>query len=349
MGTAIVVLLSLSSVASAASALPPRVTTRGVHFVGADGDVVVLRGVNVSPTSPYRSLVVSLGANFVRMRILWAALEPRAGKIDPREMAALTTAVDYYAGRRINVELDLRGKPAPAWFGSTIGFFSRNRAASQAAYLGFVRAVVHRFDRNPYVVGYGVFNEPEPYSWCGVGYPLLDHHVLAWQAGIRRAIRTIDPYRAIFLNIRGGNYGLRTSFREAGFGLAHTVLDWHDFYNGRYGSGLDATDDNWLPSWPATHNQRTKPYQGTLTAQWQNLAIPWQRTHLLGIPMIVGEWGIRTDDTGRLTYDHQMQHLFDTHGLSWARWAMDRNILGLVHHHTLNDQGQWLQQALHAP
>jgi hypothetical protein len=65
--------------------------------------------------------------------------------------------------------------------------------------------------------------------------------------------------------------------------------------------------------------------------------------------MIVGEWGIRTDDANRMTYDAQMQRLFDAHGLSWARWAMDNHILGLLHHHALNDQGTWLQKALSAP
>jgi hypothetical protein len=349
-GAAIGALLVVSPVAGAAArALPPRVTTHGVHFVDPRGRAVVLRGVDVSPRFGKRSLVIEVGANFVRMRILWAELEPRAGAIDAQQMATVTSAVDYYTDHHINVELDLRGKPAPDWFGSTRGFFFRNRAASQTAFRGFVRAIVHRFDRNPYVVGYGIFNEPEPYSWCGVGYPLLDHRILAWQAGIRHAIRAIDPYRAIFVNVRGGNYGVRTSFRKAGFGLANTVLDWHDFYNGRFGSGLDATDDNWIPSWPATHNQRTRPYRGTVEAQWQNLAIPWKRTHLLGIPMIVGEWGIRTDDANRMTYDAQMQRLFDAHGLSWARWAMDNHILGLLHHHALNDQGPWLQKALSAP
>lgn len=197
--------------------------------------------------------------------------------------------------------------------------------------------------------GTASFNEPEPYSGCGFGYPLLDRRILAWQAGIRRAIRAIDPYRAIFVNIRGGNYGVPTSFRKAGFGLAHTVLDWHDFYNGRHGSGLDATDDNWISSWPATHNQRTVPYTGTRAAQWQNLAIPWKRTHLLGIPMMVGEWGVRRDDPNRLVYDRQMQRVFDAHGLSWARWAMDTHPLGLVRYGRLNDQGEWLQQALQTP
>jgi cellulase (glycosyl hydrolase family 5) len=344
-----IVALPFASPAAAASrALPPQVTTRGVHFVGAGGRSVILRGVDISPASPNRHLVVEVGANFVRMRILWATVEPQAGTIDSRELATIASAVDYYADHHIYVELDLRGKPAPLWFGSTVGFFYRNAAASQAAYLGFVRPFVRRFDRNPYVVGYGIFNEPEPYSWCGVGYPLLDRHILAWQAGIRRGIRAIDPYRAIFVNIRGGNYGVQTSFRKAGFGLAHTVLDWHDFYNGRYGSGLDATDDNWVPSWPETHNQRTTPYEGTRAAQWQNLAIPWERTHRLGIPMIVGEWGIRIDDANRMTYDRQMQRLFDAHGLSWARWSMDSHKLGLIHHGALNDQGQWLQQALRA-
>ena len=79
------------------------------------------------------------------------------------------------------------------------------------------------------------------------------------------------------------------------------MLDWHSFCNGSAGSGFDDHNDNWLPSWAATHNQRDTSYHGTQVNQWLNIAVPWKRTHLLGIPMIVGEWGVRQADVGRAT------------------------------------------------
>jgi hypothetical protein len=311
--------------------------------------VVVLRGVDISDRSAHLDRVVEVGANFVRLRVLWAHAQPSRGGLDARELGRLNRAVNYFSAHRINIELDLRGRPAPEWFGSTTNFFSKNRVASQHAYLGFVLGIVRRYDRNPYVVGYGIFNEPEPYSWNGGGFgtPLLDRRMLRWQATIRDAILATDPYRAVFLNVRGGNYGMHTCFSCAGFRLAHTVIDWHDFYNGCCGSGRDERDDNWIPNWAATHNQRSTHYHGTTANQWANLAIPWQRSHALGIPMIVGEWGVRNDDSHATVYDEQMEQLFDQHGISWARWDMDGNSpLGLVTNGRLNAEGTWLQGEL---
>jgi cellulase (glycosyl hydrolase family 5) len=351
-----VALLALSVTALAApaapalAATPPYVTTHGVNFVNRHGSPVILRGVDMSARAPLAGHVVDLGANFARLRVFWNRVEPGPGAFDAAELARIQATVDELARHRVFMELDLRGRPAPAWFGSTQNFFGANRRASQAAYLGFAAAVVRRFDTNPWVIGYGIFNEPGPYSWHGggLGSPRLSRRMLSWQAGIRDGILRIDPYRAVFLNVRGGNYGVRTCFSCAGFRLAHTVIDWHDFYNGLYGTGMDETADNWLPSWEETHNQRHTEYLGTIANQWANLAIPWARSRELGIPMIVGEWGVRNDDVNGLVYDEQMERLFDRHGLSWARWDMDGNsVLGLLDRHgALNAQGVWLQKEL---
>ena len=336
--------------ATALAATPPYVTTHGVQFVNRRGVPMILRGVDVSGRARYAGHIADVGANFARVRVFWDHVEPGPGTIDAAELTRVAATVDALGQSRVFVELDLRGRPAPAWFGSTQNFFGSNRAASQAAYLGFAAAVVRRFDTNPWVIGYGIFNEPEPYSWHGggLGSPRLSRRMLSWQAGIRDGILRIDPYRAVFVNVRGGNYGVRTCFSCAGFGLAHTVIDWHDFYNGSNGSGMDATADNWVPSWEETHNQRSTRYAGTIANQWANLAIPWRRTRELGIPMIVGEWGVRNDDVNALVYDEQMERLFDRHGMSWARWDMDGNSsLGLLDRRgALNAEGRWLQQEL---
>ena len=337
----------LAAAGTAAAATQPNITTRGVQFVDQRGRVVVLRGVNISDRSAHMRDVAAIGANFVRLRVLWAQVEPARGRFDAAELARLDTFVGYFTTHGIAVELDLRGRRVPDWFGSTRRFYGRNAPASQRAYLGFVRTIVARYDTNPFVMGYGIFNEPQPYHWSGFGSPRVDQRILSWQARIRDGILAVDPYRAVFLNIRGGNYGVASAcFRCAGFGLAHTVLDWHDYYNGCCGSGMDATADNWLPSWPETHNQRNHAYRGSISDQWLNLAIPWSRTRRLGVPMIVGEWGVRIDDAGRGIYDDQMWRILTRHGLSWARWDMDNGELGLVRHGALNDQGAWLRDHL---
>jgi len=342
--------LASSGSALASTAVRPAVTTSGVNFVDRAGRTIVLRGVDMSYHSALLARVTELHANCVRLRVLWAAVEPGRMRFDAAELRRLDRFVGHLAAHRVNVELDLRGKREPDWV-DTGAFFRRRRAPqSQAAYLGFVRTVVRRYEGNPRVIGFGIFNEPEPYTWNGVGAPRLDRRILRWQAGIRDAILAEDPYTAVFFNVRGGNYGVGTCFRCVGFKVAHTVLDWHDFYNGCCGSGLDATDDNWLPSWPATHNQRNTEYAGTRRNQWLNLAIPWRATHLLGIPMIVGEWGVRNDDVRNMAYNEQLETIMSRHGISWARWDLDCGPkFGLVSHGRLNDQGEWLASEILGP
>lgn len=77
-------------------------------------------------------------------------------------------------------------------------------------------------------------------------------------------------------------------------------------------------------------------HEGGTANQWANLAIPWQRSHALGIPMIVGEWGVRNDDDRATADDEQMEQLLNQHGISWARWDMDGNspLLGADHQRT---------------
>jgi hypothetical protein len=342
LGLAALVPLILSPPPAAAGPARPAVTTSGVHFVDRAGRIAILRGVDVSYQSSLADKVVELHANFARVRVLWVEIEPRRGQFDLSELRRLDTFVSYLTAHRVYVELDLRGRELPSWV-NLGGFHVRHAPAPQGAYLDFVRTIVKRYMGDPYVIGFGIFNEPRPALGGVEGSLRLDRQMLEWQAGIRDAILAIDPLTTVFFNVRGGALGAEACFRCAGFRLAHTALDWHDFYNGCCGSGLDATDDNWVPSWSATHNQLSTRYHGTAGNQWLNLAIPWRRTHLLGIPMIVGEWGVRNDDVRNHVYNEQMEEIFRRHGLSWARWDMDCvSTFGLVSHGRLNEQGQWL-------
>ncbi len=195
------------------------------------------------------------------------------------------------------------------------------------------------------MIGFGIFNEPAPAS-TPHGTLRIDQAMLRWQAVMRDAIAAQAPGRAIFLNVRGGNYGVNACFSCARFKLRNVVLDWHSFYNGCCGGGMDATADNWLPSWDRTHNQRAPAYTGSYAAQRANLMIPYRRTRALKIPMIVGEWGVHAVP-GWQTYDAQMGRLFTDLHLSFARWDMsDSSQFGLVTGTGLNSQGLWLQEWL---
>jgi aryl-phospho-beta-D-glucosidase BglC (GH1 family) len=327
-----------------AQSVAPAITARGVQFVNAEGQPVVLRGVDVGYQSRYYTRVADFGANFARIRVLWSKIEPKRDVFNEPELARLDQVVQALNSQQIAVELDLRGSPAPAWFDPK-GFWRVNAAASHAAYKPFVKEIVQRYDQYPYVIGFGIYNEPHPFTPIGLGTHKLSQTMLTWQATIRDQIRKLDPSRLVFFEVRGGNYGIKhADFKAAGFGLSHVVYDWHSFYNGAFGSGFDKVNENWIPSWPETHNQRSTVYEGTQQSQWLNFDIAWKRTHLMGIPMIVGEWGVRDDDAGRDVYDQQMGAIFDKTGVSFARWAIDSSKMGLMKGHDMNDQGQWLAQ-----
>ncbi|MGN6379080.1 MAG: cellulase family glycosylhydrolase [Gaiellales bacterium] len=343
---ACIAMLHVPAALASGGPTPPAITTRGVGFVTAAGTPVVLRGVNMSYHSSWMTMVSRLGANFVRLRVLWSDVEPAPGLFDQAELAQLDTFVQYFNAHHVAVELDLRGDPVPAWFGSVVGFWKTHAEQSQAAYEPFVKTIVQRYDSYPYVVGFGIFNEPHPFR-ASYGTHNLDQTILRWQATIRNQVLALDPYTRVFFSVRGGNLGVKyANFKRAGFSLKHTVLDWHDFYNGQWGSGFDQQNDRWVPSWPLTHNQETTRYLGTQVNQWLNIAIPWKRIHHSMIPMIVGEWGVKAADPNRSVYDSQMAAIFAKTHLSWARWDLDNHELGLVSHGVLNDQGVWLQQLL---
>jgi Cellulase (glycosyl hydrolase family 5) len=167
-----------------------------------------------------------------------------------------------------------------------------------------------------------------------------------------RAIRAIDPSRAIFFMLAGGgDLGMSGVDLSPFGGLQHVVLDLHDYYNGSTGSGVSADGESWLPSWTLTHNQNDLAYRGTEAALEQNLRLIYERTQLLGIPLVVGEWGVQTADSGASTYQTQMFDLLSRYGVSWARWTLSQTDSMSIAHTTdwgLNPLGQQIAQAIAA-
>jgi hypothetical protein len=77
-----------------------------------------------------------------------------------------------------------------------------------------------------------------------------------------------------------------------------------------------------VPSWDATHNQNFLDYHGTEDALVRNLESAVNRTRRLGIPLVVGEWGAQTADSGVIDFQHHLLSVMTRYGLSWARWNL---------------------------
>ena len=344
------------------SLIAPWVTTQGPRFVDGHGQPIVLRGFDVAVANPpvYQT-APALGANFVRIYVSWSQVEPTAptggGRVhhwDEGLLARLDQEVRYFRSAHINVLIDFhqfhwspwyarteckpgaqvcKASGVPAWFyqgryGQDQGSESRAKAAfwtsesraSLADYGAFAEMMARRYGHFPNVLGYEVFNEPHTGSLPDS--TATTNIVLRWQGRIARVIHALDPNRTVFIMCRGGGEGVGT----ADLGLVpgpHVALDFHDYFNGHPGYGLDAAGDNWVPSWPLTHNQDlTGAYQGSQSAQAAVLKVPIDRARRFGMPLLVGEWGIHTGTPGADLYQQQMTSLLDAAGVSWARWNL---------------------------
>jgi endoglycosylceramidase len=338
----------------------PWVSTAGGQFVDQRGKPVVLRGFDVPVgQSDLAPIAAQMGANFVRIYVGWSAIEPLPPvhghpRWDAKVLAQLDKEVDAYRRLHLNVLIDFhqfhwspyfaqatckagksvcRASGVPAWYyaggrfpatksgesQAQAAFWSTESSRTQGYYAAFATMIATRYAHDPNVVGYELFNEPHPGRLGDT--TAATNTMLRWQAGIRNAIREVDPTRTAFIMCRGGGEGVGTASLAAFGSLDHVALDWHDYFNGLSG-GLDAAGDNWVPSWADTHNQTSTSYTGTEQAQARVLAAPLARARSWGIPLLVGEWGVHGGVPGSDVYETQMLDLFRKEGVSWTRWVL---------------------------
>jgi endoglycosylceramidase len=369
---------TLSLPTPAPDAVKPWVTTADGRFVDARGRPVVLGGVNVGVGSPQAyERAPELGIDFARVYVSWSQVEPRSPSdgehhFDQHLLAALDREIAFFQEHRINVLLDFHqfrwspyfGNPAcvgagcsqgngvPTWYyadgrfpkrGGTAAakaaFWTSESDRSLPAYAAFAEMMARRYARYPNVIGYEIMNEPAPGALRGND---ATQAILRWTAQIRRVLAAVDPARTVVFMCRGGGNGVGTADLSPFGSLDHLALDFHDYFNGRAGTGLSQDGDEWVPSWKATHNQQSEDYTGSEAAQAAVLDVPLARTRRWRIPLIVGEWGVRTGTPGSLEYGAQMLALFREHGISWARWTLG----GTGDFALLAPGGGWTPEAL---
>jgi endoglycosylceramidase len=348
----------------AAGAVAPWVTTSQGRFVDSStGKPVVLRGVDLTATTPdVYGRAVAMGANLVRIIASWSMVETRAPNgrhhfWNQSFLHGLDAEVAYFQRTHVNVLIDFHQfhwspyfakvecKPTapacaasgvPGWYYAD-GRFPANSRGQADAQRAFWTSESARS-----VVDYAAFAGMMATRYARypnvVGYEVFNEPhtgslgdstsatgtILQWQSQIRRVIRAADPTRTVFIMCRGGGEGVGTA-RLTAFGtLTHLALDYHDYYNGIPGVGLTPDGNNWTPSWLATHNQSGQAYTGTEAAQAAVLAVPLDRTRSWGIPLLIGEWGVHTGAPGAATYQSQMLDLFARHHVSWTRWNLAR-------------------------
>jgi hypothetical protein len=344
-----------ASSAPAADSAAPWLRQKGTGFVDTRGRPVLLRGFDAFPSADSYQRAVALGANFVRLPLYWSRLEPGPPQgdvhvYDEQLLTRITETLGYLRDRGVHVLIDFHqykwssyfpsgvpspGAGIPAWLYAD-GRYPPTRQGRPLAvaafytdptaldlYSSFVRAMVERFRSFPNVVGYEILNEPQ---WGN----LPPNHattqlIIEWEAKVRRVISAADPARTVFFMLRGGGLlGLQQADLRPFGSRRNLAIDVHDYFVGTEAARLVAGGEDWFPSWFEATTGSEQAYSGTLQNQLALLALPVRRARLWGIPLLVGEWGIKRDDPGQLVYQRQMLTVFDRYGLSWARWGMSR-------------------------
>ena len=312
---------------------------------------VILRGLSAKPglVSPQ---VGAMGANFVRVECLWNQIETAPGVFSSSALGKIDAQVAAYQGQGLNVLIDFHQAGLSPYFGGASGvpswyyadgrfnaqtgkaaafaaWWTTESAQSLAAYIRFVQMMVARYSQYPSVMGYELFNEPQPGALGDTAAATQD--ILAWQAQVRAAAVAVDPRRAMFVMARaGGLLGLRDSDFSVFGDLSGLAIDIHSYSTGLNGNDLSADGQSWAPSYDATHNQSSTAYHGSADAQQQVLQTGIDKANALGIPLLVGEWGALNADSGLATYQAQMLDLFARDGLSWARWQLQDNTFAVI-------------------
>jgi hypothetical protein len=365
--------------AAAADRSTPWVTTSGAAFVDAGGTPVVLRGVDVYPGAS--APVAAVGANFARIFVPWSSVEPDA-PVDgvhswsTSVLSAVDASVSALEAQGIAVEIDMHqcgwspyfnvggcSNGVPAWYyadgrfpatglgeaDAKAAFWTTEAAKSEAAYTAFAQMMVQRYSGYPNVIGFGIFNEPQPGSLGATTD--ATNAMIRWQADVGAALRQVDTTRILFFMCRSGAEGITTADLSPLAGLGPVALDFHDYFNGVPGYGYDASGDNWSPSWALTHNQTSTNYQGTEAAQESVLDVAVAKTQTAGIPLLVGEWGVRKDDSGAAAYQTQMLDLLARYRISAARWDIGTTDLFALRNPdgSFNAAGLQLQQDFATP
>jgi endoglycosylceramidase len=366
----------------------PWVTTSGGRFVDQQGRPVILRGFDMSVgMASLAPTAEQMGANMARVYVGWDSIEPQAPKDgryrwDAATLAKLDRIVAALRAAHINVLIDFhqfhwspyfakgtctpgkkvcRGSGVPTWYYANgrfpdtrsglshaeAAFWTTEASRSQGYYKAFASMIAARYADDPNVIGYEIMNEPHPGKLGDTTE--ATNTMLRWQAGIRSAIRKVDPTRTVFIMCRGGGEGVGTADLKPFGSLRHMALDWHDYFNGGSG-GLDPAGDNWVPSWTDTHNQKTPAYTGTEAAQARVLQVPLGRARSWGIPLLVGEWGIHTGVPGAEEYQRQMLDLFAKDDVSWTRWLLSTGggFAVLNHDGTLTPEASQLAATMRA-
>ena len=296
------------------------------------------------------------GFDFVRLLVFWDALEPQPGAIDSGYLDRVAERVAWLGAQGISVLLDMHQDVyaskfccdgAPAWAIVDDGqpfqlqsLWSANylqpaptRAFDhfwdadgshpelQQHYLEALGALAQRFAQDPNVVGYDVINEPFPGSDFDVTEALFrrtpddggtskafDEALLGtfYQNAIQ-SVRAVDTDHYVFFEPRyaapaNGSPSFLPKLTDPRNGEPHLVFAPHLYSTTVEASNAYGSDDPTISMWEAARTA--------------------ERT-ALGVPIVMGEWGLAWSNTNAAAFVDQLVAMADHAGVGWCYWSAD--------------------------
>jgi endoglycosylceramidase len=284
------------------------------------------------------------GFNAARVGTLWAGLTPQApGQADPAYLDRWQRVLDLLARKRIWIQLDMHqdqwheqygGEGVPDWaavrqppysltppvvapfptgywtpeVSAMFDDFWANRRGLLDGWLAVWRVAATRWERQPYLMGYDLLNEP----WMGAEWPTClqagcpesypSELQPAMEAGLR-TVRAVDPDNIVWWEPQqfAGGQAVDTFF-TAPAGEEQLGFSWHNY-----------CPDVFLESQgiPGGDVKNCRAYADGRQAHALDQA---ERMH--AIPMM-SEWGA-TDNVAAIRIDAASA---DRHLMGWTHWA----------------------------
>lgn len=287
------------------------------------------------------------GFNFVRYLIFWDAIEPQKDVFDEAYLDRIEERVNWYTSRGMYVMLDMHqdlysiflgGDGAPEWacrtngvppidlgsgtpwwlknidptvINSWINFWSFTAHKDlQEHYLLAWQKVAERFDKNPYVIGYDLMNEP----WGGdlakvfLTGEFEREQLTAFYKRLIPGVRNSAPDKYIFFEPTPAPVTFGAPSNLGGVkdtrNVSKLVYAPHCYpYDTHEGLGYSPAAKNQLRDWEKTRNNELKK-QGS-------------------IPLVCGEFGLTYEQDGFDTYLNDFTAMADRNLWHWAYWSND--------------------------
>jgi hypothetical protein len=296
--------------------------------------------------------------NVIRLQVHWGDAEPNppvqnpdgtwTHTYDPKTMKRIRDEVDYIASQGMVVDISNQGDGSfwnfPPWLyeapynSHRVTYPPTTDGAEEAKtdfwsdplrqefMIDWLKELCSELKSHAGVMSYEILNEPNQ----GALYNTLQttQRIVDWQLEAARAIRQADPSRMIMFTTRSG-YAPGLSIVDLSgwvdpsslpqpLGFPDIAVDAHDYFGGRWGTGLSPDQQGYQDLYAHTLSDIPSTYIGTTQGQMQWVRDKLKALQSWKIPLFVGECGVPDGDPGAYLFFGTTTSAFNYTKVSWA-------------------------------